>query len=381
MSKNTFSKIFVIGGTGAQGLPIIKSLVSDSAYSVRILTRDTTSGRAKSLAALSPNVELVRGSFTNEADLRAGYAGCDAAFVNIDGFNTGEASELFWAIRCYELAVENGGIKFFVYGNLDYAYKLSGYNPNMRAGHYDGKGRIGEWILSQAKEAAAKKKDAMSVALFTTGPYIDMAISSNTLMTPTVEKDDKGDDVVTWRVPLADGEVAHVALEDCGPYVRRLFDHPERANGMDLQVAIDHITYHDVAAAFTKVTGKPARFIDVSMDWYWNEGPLSHVAEYPAAYATSAKDPSAMNIRNNFTGFWNIWRGSAGNKGVIRRDYKLLDEILPNRIRTVEEWFRREEQRGRAEGKGGLWDRVQEGKMVPILKLHEDGMRLHAANL
>jgi hypothetical protein len=39
---------------------------------------------------------------------------------------------------------------------------------------------------------------------------------------------------VTWRVPLGDGAVPHVALEDCGYYARWLFDNPERANGMNL---------------------------------------------------------------------------------------------------------------------------------------------------
>jgi hypothetical protein len=56
--------------------------------------------------------------------------------------------EIYWAIRSYETALEEG-IKFFVYGNLDYALKESGYDSKFRTGHYDGKGRIGEWILFQ----------------------------------------------------------------------------------------------------------------------------------------------------------------------------------------------------------------------------------------
>src|ERR1700746_2516554 len=56
----------------------------------------------------------------------------------------------------------------------------------------------------------------MGAALFTSGPYIEMVISSTgALMTPTVE-----DGVVTWRVPLGEGAVPHVSLEDCGFYVR-----------------------------------------------------------------------------------------------------------------------------------------------------------------
>ena len=47
----------------------------------------------------------------------------------------------------------------------------------------------------------------MGAAIFTSGPYIEMAISPLTPMTPAVE-----DGVVTWRVPLGQGAVPHVAL-------------------------------------------------------------------------------------------------------------------------------------------------------------------------
>ena len=74
----------------------------------------------------------------------------DGAFVNIDGFNTGEKTETYWAIRSYEIAIEEE-IKFFVYGNLHYGLKKSGYVSKFRTGHYDGKGRIGEWVLAQIR--------------------------------------------------------------------------------------------------------------------------------------------------------------------------------------------------------------------------------------
>ena len=157
-----------------------------------------------------------------------------------------------------------------MYGNLDYGLKKSGYYSRFRAGHYDGKGRVAEWILFQNQV----NRDRMGAAVFTSGPYIDMVISPLTPMTPTVE-----DGVVTWRVPLGEGAVPHVALEDCGYYVRWLFDHPERANGMDLEVAIDHITYADLAAAFEKVTGHPAQYIDTDLDRYWSDGPFKGIAE------------------------------------------------------------------------------------------------------
>ncbi|KAL3489237.1 NAD(P)-binding protein [Aspergillus germanicus] len=359
-------KIFIVGGTGAQGMPIVKSLVSDKKYHCRILTRDTSSHRAQELLALG-NVELVSGTFANESDLRNGYRGCDGAFVNIDGFNTGEKTETYWAIRAYELALEEG-IEFFVYGNLDYGYQLGGYDPKFRCGHYDGKGRIGEWVLFQN----AKNQGRMRAALFTTGPYIDMAIGQRTPMTPYVDQDG----VVTWAVPLGHGAVPHVCLQDCGVYVRWLLENPEEANGMNLEVAIEHVAYEELAHAFEKVSGHPARFVDVDLDTYWgSKRGVAPGGDRITGYNADAKDPAAMTNRQNFTGFWNLWKHSGDNRGVVRRDYALLDRIHPNRVRSVEEWFRLEEQRGVEAGKGSLWERVQEENLGPVLKIAEDGFK------
>ncbi len=354
-SSHATSNIFVIGGTRAQGIPIVSALVADKKYAVRVLSRDSTSPRAKALLELD-NVSFLEGSFADEAILREGLRSCDGAFVNIDGFNTGEKTETYWAIRSYEIAIEEG-IQFFVYGNLDYLLKKSGYDSRFRTGHYDGKGRVGEWILFQNQV----NRDRMGAAVFTSGPYIEMVISPGTPMTPTVE-----DGVVTWRVPLGEGAIPHVALEDCGYYVRWLFDHPERANGMDLEVAIEHVTYANLAAAFEKVTGHPAQYIDTNLDTYWRKGPLSGRADVPAGYNADPNDKSTMSVRDNFTGFWNVWK-----HGIVERDYAFLDEIHHNRINTAEEWFRREDQLGRELGKGSLWERVQPENWrpdSPILK-------------
>lgn len=80
--------VFIISGTGTQGIPIVESLVKDNPFTVRILTRDPNSRRAKGLASLGPGVTFFEGSFANEATLRLGFTGAAIAIANIDGFNT-----------------------------------------------------------------------------------------------------------------------------------------------------------------------------------------------------------------------------------------------------------------------------------------------------
>jgi hypothetical protein len=145
---------------------------------------------------------------------------------------------------------------------------------------------------------------------------------------------------------------------------------------MNLEVAIEHVAYEDLARAFEKVSGHHARFVDVDLDTYWgsNRG-VAPGGDRITGYNAVAGDPAAMTNRQNFTGFWNLWKHSGENKGVVRRDYALLDRIHPNRVRSVEEWFRLEEQRGVEAGKGSLWERVQEENLGLVLKIAEDGFK------
>lgn len=207
----------------------------------------------------------------------------------------------------------------------------------------------------------------MKAALFTTGPYMEMSISKNTPFSVSVENG-----VATWRLPLNDGAVAFNSLDDCGYYVKWLFDDPERANGRDLAVAIDHVSAADLTAAFEKVTGHPARLVNVSLaehlDQVW-----ALEAEKPAGYNADPTDPANLTLRQNFSGFWTCWQHSGGNKSeVSKRDYALLDKIHPGRIRSAEDFFRREDEKGIKNGQGSLWERVQPGRIGHILKITED---------
>ncbi|KAL7930202.1 hypothetical protein V8C35DRAFT_330747 [Trichoderma chlorosporum] len=358
MASQHVSKIFIIGGTGVQGFPIVKALVHDKKYQVRILTRDASSRRANELLALG-NVELLQGTLESEQTLRDGFRGCDGAFVNIDGFHTGEKAEMYWAIRSYEIAIEEG-IKFFVYGNIPYVLKLGGYDSKYQSGHMNGKGRIGQWILFQNID----NKDKMGASLFTIGPYINMTVGAPTPMTATIE-----DGTFTWRVPFGDSLMPFGSLEDCGHYVRWQFDNPERANGMDLITAIEHISFKDLATAFENVTGHHAQYIDVSSEEYWAHGPLSRVAHLPAGVNADPKDPATMTMKQNFTGFWNAFKDN-----FFKIDYSLLDEIHPDRIKSAEDWYRRQEKIWQSSGKS-LWEMVQPENIRPVFKRAEDGPR------
>ncbi|SCO91385.1 related to nitrogen metabolic regulation protein nmr [Fusarium oxysporum] len=257
----TVSTILAIGSTGAQGIPDVRGLVFDGHYAVKVLARDTQSPHAQELASVSPKVQILEGTFTSEVDLINGLQGSQGSFLNIDSFTIGEKAEM-----------------------------MAFYN--------------------------------MTMATFTMGTYIEMAICGGNPVAPQVVIQ-KGEEVVIWRVPLTQpGAVVHVSLEYCAYSWHWLFDHPQR-DGIDLEVASEYL-----------------RFFDVTLEQYWIDGPMSKTASAAAGIEAGVGESDTLTVKEDFTGFWNMWRDSGGNDGVIKRDYELLDKFHPNRIRSVERFFR-----------------------------------------
>ena len=117
--------------------------------------------------------------------------------MNTDSFTIGEQKEVFRGIRIFELAKQVKTVRHYVWSSLDYASKVllftlhlvfrvlkrslqkSGFNPKYRAGHYDGKGRVTDWMKAQP---SVVNDDEMSWSVLTTAPYIDMIRMVSTVL-------------------------------------------------------------------------------------------------------------------------------------------------------------------------------------------------------
>ncbi|EXL68739.1 hypothetical protein FOPG_15210 [Fusarium oxysporum f. sp. conglutinans race 2 54008] len=148
----TVSTILAIGGTGAQGIPDVRVLVFDGHYAVKVLARDTQSPHAQELASVSPKVQILEGTFTSEVDLINGLQGSQGSFLNIDSFTIGEKAEM----------------------------------------------------MAQHRHNKAQAFYNMTMTIFTTGTYIEMAISDGNPMAPQV---------VMWY--MSDLSTAHTLGTGC----------------------------------------------------------------------------------------------------------------------------------------------------------------------
>lgn len=132
----------LVGGTGAQGVPVVEHLSSLNEYHLKVITRSIKSPQAKALGDL-PNVTLIESQpwGYDEDSFNLAANGADFVFINTDGFAIGEVSEVYWGIRFFELA-KAAGVKHFIYSSLDYVGQLTNFDPKFHVGHYDAKGRV-----------------------------------------------------------------------------------------------------------------------------------------------------------------------------------------------------------------------------------------------
>ncbi|TFY62991.1 hypothetical protein EVJ58_g3514 [Rhodofomes roseus] len=351
MALNQSNKlILVIGATGAQGLAVIDKLLASSddglpsPYSVRALSRDPGSRRAKEL--VSKGVEVVRGAFDDLASVRAALAGVYGAWVNTDGFTVGEQKEMWAGIRIFELA-KQAGVRHYIWRYLDYGFKLSSYDTTYNCEHYDGKGRVAEFM--QAQPSVVTDTD-MSWTVITSGPYMEMLF--NFMFGPYKKREDG---TVVFATPVGNGHVPMIALEDLGFFARYAFDNREITSAQDLEIATDKVGWEYLKATFEKVTGQRAEVIYQSFDdWCKN---FKNV-DIPVANERPVGDGSTT-WRQNFRAWWSMWRDD-----LIQRDYEWLRRVNPNGY-TLESWMRAKQY-----GTYALWEKVtllkntEDGKMV-----------------
>ena len=179
----------------------------------------------------------------------------------------------------------------------------------------------------------------MNWSVLCSGPYIDML---HEVFNPHYDQA-TGEQVFT--LPIGEhGAMPYIVLEDLGRYGRWIFDHPTEAKGLNLEIATCHATGGEVAAAYTAATGKPARYDAAELDEYMR-AMWAHLPQGPdtliGADFAGPNDKTLQTWGADFTAWFEIYRSSGGNKGIVQRDYDLLDKILPDRIRSVEEWMRK----------------------------------------
>ena len=282
--------ILVTGATGRQGGAVVRHLRARGA-SVRALTRDAASARARALAA--DGVELVTGDMEDPPSLEQAMRGSYGAY-SVQDFTVGTEREVRQGTNVAD-AARAAGVEHLVYSSVGGAERDSGID------HWDSK-----WKIEQHIRRLGLPATVIRPASFMENYYI-----------PAVEKG-----ILKGRLvdPIRAGTPYQtIATDDVGKFVALAFAHPGEFVGTQLEIAGSELTNEQAAAVFARVIGRPVRFRRLPM---------------PVVRTAMGRELFQM-----FRWF---------NDGGYRADIAGLRARYPElELRTLEDWLRDEGWEGR----------------------------------
>ena len=219
--------IFVTGATGKQGGSVARHLVR-AEFLVKALTRNLQSPQALALQAL--NIEVVRGDLNNPDSYRHHLTDVYGIF-SVQTFENGVAQEIYQG-KSLATAGKESGTQHFVYSSV-FAADLHSGVP-----HLDSKFII-EMHLKQ-----------LNLPFTIIRP---VSFYENFLIPQTKKGILKGKLII----PLDRHTIQqHIAVDDIGKAVSRIFQQPAAYMGKTLPLASEQLNLEEVAMIFSQALGK-----------------------------------------------------------------------------------------------------------------------------
>ncbi|KAJ1962572.1 hypothetical protein GGI12_002575 [Dipsacomyces acuminosporus] len=249
--------VAIFGASGMQGGSVLAALHASGKYKLRAITRNPNSEKVLSLKAKYPGVEWAAADLDNLDSLQEVLKGVDIVFGMTQFWQPaieervakGDVDAEYHQGKNMADAAIAAGVSIFIYSSLDSMKQLS---HGRLAGvlHFESKHKVEEYLTSKA--------DKIHSYFIYMGFYMD----NYTQFARLSPEDHKTVEFTfplkpTTKLPLVD------TANDTGAVVSYILDNPEECLGAAIEVSGGYYEAQDMAKAFTEVTGKPARFVQI----------------------------------------------------------------------------------------------------------------------
>lgn len=251
---NTNGKIILVtGATGQQGGASARHLQARG-WSVRALTRDPHKPAARALA--DAGVEVVQGDLNDRASL-------DRALKGVYGVHSVQSymphdptGEIYQGKALVDTA-KAAGVAHFVYSSAGGADRHTGIAE-----------QESKWEIEQYLRASGLPATILRPTFF-------MEIFSNPFFRQMILGG-------TWTFALRpETKVQMIATDDIGALVALALEHPHDFVGKALEIAGDELTMPQTVEVFSRVIGRPVRFIEQPIEQVRSFDPnLAKLAEW-----------------------------------------------------------------------------------------------------
>jgi uncharacterized protein YbjT (DUF2867 family) len=306
--------ITVFGATGAQGGGVAQAILNDaeSEFTVRAVTRDPGSEKAKGLAGMG--AEIVAADIDDKASMKNALAGAYGAyFVTFYWAHLSPEREYKEACSMAEAAKE-AGIKHAIWSTLEDTRqwvpldddRMPTLMGKYKVPHFDAKGEADQYFRDLG----------VPTTFFRASFYWDNFIYFGS--GPKKGPDGK----LYLTLPLDDKKMAGIAAEDIGKCAYGIFKRGQELIGKTVGVAGDQLTGAEMAAAMSKALGKDVLYNNVTPETYRGFG-----------------FPGSDDLGNMFQ-FYRDFDDACNSV----RDVKFSRELNPE-LKSFEQWLSENAQR------------------------------------
>jgi len=252
--------IAVLGATGAQGGGLVRSILNDNSgeYTVRALTRDINSDKAKSLAEQGADVVAV--DVDNHESLLSAFAGAYGVFAVTFFWEHFSPEKEMAQVESIAKAANLTGVNHVVWSTLEDTRKwvslennsIPTLNEKYKVPHFDGKGEADKYF----------NEYNVPTTFLLTSFYWDNLIHFG--MGPKRGEDGS----LTFALPMGDKPLPGIASEDIGKSAFGIFKNRDEFVGKRVGIAGEHITGQSMADSLSNALGEKVNYFPVPFDMY-----------------------------------------------------------------------------------------------------------------
>jgi uncharacterized protein YbjT (DUF2867 family) len=252
--------IAVFGATGAQGGGLARAILNDkqSEFSVRAITRDPSSDKAKELASLG--AEVVAADIDDSASTKKALDGAYGAYFVTFFWAHFSPEKEYGEAKSMAEAAKAAGLKHVIWSTLEDTRnwvpldddRMPTLQGKYKVPHFDSKGEADKLFTELGVPTTFLRASFYwdNFIYFGSGP----------------KKGPDGKLYLTF--PLDDKKMAGIAAEDIGKCAYGIFKAGPELIGKTIGIASDHLTGTELATAFTKALGKEVLYNNVTPETY-----------------------------------------------------------------------------------------------------------------
>ncbi|WP_408612791.1 NmrA/HSCARG family protein [Glycomyces luteolus] len=299
--------IAVVGATGQQGGGLVRAILDapESGFTVRALTRDAGSEKARELAELG--AEVVEADLDDEASIAKAFDGAYGAFLVTNFWEHMSPDREYEQAGNLARAAKSAGVEHAIWSTLEDTRdsvplgddRMPTLLGRYKVPHFDVKG-----------EANALFTEAGVPTTFLQTTFYWEGFT--TYFPPKRQEDGS----LVLAMPMGDDKLAGIAAEDIGRTAFGIFKRGKKLVGRTVSIAGEHLTGYEYAEVFSEVLGEPVAYYPVPFDGF-------RAAGFPAAEELGNMFQYYAEFDDEFTG---------------RRDLAAVRDLNP-RLKTFREWL------------------------------------------